>query len=134
MGKFEEISHTADVGIKVEGESLEDLFQTAAKGMFSLITDLDKVQPQITKEIVVEGEDLEDLLVRWLNELLYLHFQGMVFKDFRIKKLERKFLQAEAKGEKISPSHSLNLEIKAATYHGLQIQKDPPRTTIIFDV
>ncbi|NOZ63756.1 MAG: archease [Caldiserica bacterium] len=134
MGEFTPVPHTADVSIEVKGKDISDLMETAARGMFSLITDISAIKLEEEMEVKVEGEDYEDLLVRWLNELLYLHSQGYIFAYFRIESLSTNFLQAKVKGEKLKSHHTLNLEIKAATYHNLKITGDPPRATIVFDV
>ena len=134
MGTFKVLPHTADVCLEVEGKDLKDLFETAALGMFSLITNIEEVKEEEEKRVKVEGEDRVDLLVRWLNELLYLHSTGYLFRKFEIIQLKEKNLEAVIKGEKIKPHHALELEIKAATYHDLKIEGSPPRTRIIFDV
>lgn len=134
MGKFTSVPHTADVALKVEGENIPDLMETAARGMFSLITDISLIKVKEEKEVKVEGENYEDLLIRWLNELLYLHSQGYVFSKFHIERMDRRKLFGKAKGEKLKDEHNLNLEIKAATYHNLEIKGSPPEVTIIFDI
>ena len=134
MGEFKSISHTADVALEIKGKNLPDLMETAARGMFSLITDISLIKPEEEIEVEVEGEDPEDLLIRWLNELLYLHFQGYIFSYFHIEKLEKNSLKGKVKGERRKHYHRLNLEIKAATYHSLKIEGTPPKVTVVFDV
>src|SRR5256885_13017328 len=71
--RYEEIEHTADVGIRAYGSTLNELFANAAEGMFSLIADLDSVKPVGAVEVLLAAEDVETLLLRWLSELLYIH-------------------------------------------------------------
>ena len=52
---FEIVSHTADVAIRVVSPTLTGLFAAAARGMFSLVTDLDAVQPCWVKALDVVG-------------------------------------------------------------------------------
>ena len=138
MGNYKLIDHTADIGISVEGKDLEDLFATAACAMISQMIDLDKIKNKETKKIELEGADLEDLLVRWLNELLFLSDNGYIFKKFNIETLKETSLLASLEGEKIDfRKIPLKQQIKAATYHQLEIKKDNSgnwQTTIIFDV
>ncbi len=134
MGEFKSIPHTSDIALEVKGENIVDLMETAARGMFSLITDISSIKTEKEINVEVEGEDYDDLLVRWLNELLYLHSQGYILSEFHINKLNRKKLSAKVKGEKLKDYHILNLEIKAATYYNLKIKGSPPKVTIIFDV
>ena len=137
MGDYKLINHTGDIGIFVEGRNLKDLFSTAASGMSSQIIKTSKIRKRLKKKIVLDGENIEDLLVRWLNELLYLSEKGYFFKDFKIEKIQEKILSASIWGEKIDSTRlSLYQEIKAATYHQLEIKKnnDKWQATIIFDV
>ena len=45
--KFEHIDHTADVGIKIYGATLTQLFEHAALGLFDIIANLDQVQTDL---------------------------------------------------------------------------------------
>src|SRR5207247_4875654 len=71
--RYEEIEHTADVGIRAYGRDLDELFVNAAEGMFSLIADLSEVKPVGEIEVRLQGDDLPTLFLRWLGELLYIH-------------------------------------------------------------
>jgi len=138
MPDFEIIDHTADIGIAVYGHTIEEIFVNAAQGMFSLIADLGQVVANIPREISVYAEDHEELLVTWLNELLYLcDAENLIFNHFEISHLERDRLTAIAYGEKIDPlRHGLKTQVKAATYYHLKLQKseDGFKAQIIFDI
>src|SRR2546428_108838 len=71
--RYEEIEHTADVGIRAYGSTLNELFANTAEGMFSLIADLDSVKPVGEIEVRLAAEDISTLMLRWLSELLYIH-------------------------------------------------------------
>jgi len=137
MQNFEIIDHTADVGIVAYGDSVEEVFINAAYGMFSLIADLEKVAEVIRHEIVAEAPDQEELLVTWLNELLYLFdADNLIFSRFEIVGLGQEHLRAIAYGEKADPlRHNLKTQVKAATYHLLKLEKgDGFRAQIILDI
>lgn len=138
MPPFEIIEHTADIGIRAFGASETEVFENAAVGMFSLISDLEKIREDNDFNIEIEAEDRETLLVEWLNELIYLYdSQELLLKSFRITSLKETALRGIAYGEHIDPSrHDLNADIRAATYHMLKIKKDPDGwiAEIIFDV
>ena len=138
MSKFEIIDHTADVGLIAYGSTRKEVFINAAIGMFSLITDLEKVIDSRQQEIIAEADDHEELLATWLNELLYLFdAENFVFCQFEITRLNHDRLTAIAHGERIDLSrHELRTSVKAVTYHQLKIKKENGSfsTKIIFDV
>ncbi len=122
---YELIEHTADVGIKVKGNDLKELFRNAAAAMFDIIAE--KKEPEIKKqaEIKIEqkADDLEELFVNWLNELLSLSAtKELIFSDFQINKINKNTLQAIAIGEDIK-NYRVNTEVKAATYHQLKLEQ-----------
>ncbi len=142
MKKLECINHPADLGFKVYGKNVKDLFNNAAWGMLNILTDLDKITPRVTIKIELKAANLEELLIIWLNELLYYYnTQQIIFNKFKFLKINESYLCATVQGEKINPSkHQINIEIKAATYHQLKINYFPKYKTypwqvqIIFDV
>ncbi|MEW6556822.1 MAG: archease [Elusimicrobiota bacterium] len=135
--KFETINHTADVGIVAYGKTLHELFENAASGMFSMIIPPDKVKEKLLISISIDAHDLEELLITYLNELLYYYStKKVLFKRFEILELSETHLDARVSGEKIADHEILN-DIKAATYHNLKIEKladGTYKTPIIFDV
>jgi SHS2 domain-containing protein len=131
---FEELEHTADLALKVHGHSLEEVFANAAYGLFSLMADLDGLEPTISREISLESLDYETLLVDWLNELLYLHeVEEEIYSHFEIEALSSTALSATIWGAKTEAS---KLTVKAATFHDLEISEtdDGYLVTVVFDV
>ncbi|MCF7708689.1 MAG: archease [Verrucomicrobia bacterium] len=121
---LEFFEHTADIGMQIRAPSLEKLFERAAHGMFTLITEIEDVDPQEEREVRIEGTDLEHLVQRWLSELNYLHVtQELVFRRFHVSEITDNKITAEVEGEQITPGkHAILTEIKAVTYHGLKIE------------
>ncbi len=140
--KYEEIEHPSDIGLRFRGDSLEELFANAGVGMFSLIIDIGSVETIRDMDIRLSSESssYEDLLILWLEKLLYyFEVEHMAFSRIRVKKVEKSGISAVLYGEKIdSKRHSISDSIKAPTYSMLSISRDPgSRTwegTIIFDV
>jgi SHS2 domain-containing protein len=135
---FKIIDHTADIGIEVYGRTLKELFSTAAVALFSLISDPEQVRTTETRTVSVSAPDRESLLIRWLNELIYLwDTEHLLFSRFKIARLTSKYLDAECSGERLDPSrHDVHRDVKAATYHMLQINRDTQgyQARIIFDI
>ena len=132
------IDHTADEGIVVTAPDPGALFARAAWGMFSILTDLSRVQARERSEVVVEAPDVEALLVRWLSELNYRHVtERRVYCQFEVAEVDGTRLRGTAAGERIRPGrHRIHCEIKAVTFHGLRVEQtaDGWRAAVIFDV
>jgi len=135
---FEVIDHTADVGIIAYGADTEDLFSNAALALFSLITELESIENRFHLDLVVSSEDTDSLLIEWLNELIYLFdVRHILFSHFDITDLTRNGLQATCYGEHFNAmKHTIKVEVKAATYHMLKIDKgdDGFRAQVILDI
>ena len=138
MKRYETFDHTADIGVRVFGRTVEEVFANAAYALFDQMTDLRKVGDGAVQEIFVEGADREDLLIRWLGELLFLcQGRGYLFKEFSILHLNSNSLRAVARGEIFDSSrHHFKTEIKAVTYHQVEVkQKDKGwEGKVVFDV
>ena len=122
---FELVEYTADIGIRAFGIDLKETFQHAAVGMFSLITDINKVNELLYRDVEVSAPDREILLVEWLNDLIFLFdTEQLLFKRFDIGTLTDTGLKAHCHGEKVDKSrHQLKRGIKSATYHMLKVEK-----------
>ena len=134
---FEIIEHTADVGIKAYGTNMEEAFVNAARGLFSLITELDDVEEVEYRDVEVTAPDQEGLLVEWLNELIYLFdVENIIFRRFDITRLNDTQLRARSYGQRVDSSrHKLKTGVKAATYHMLKIDRDNGcRVQVLFDI
>jgi len=134
---FEIVNHTADVGIIAYGTDMNEAFANAARGLFSLITELDDVEEVLHRDIELTATDEESLLVEWLNELVYqFDTDGIIFKRFDIIQLNNTQLKARSYGEKADSSkHKLKTGVKAATYHMLKVDRgDGCKVQVLFDI
>jgi len=145
MEEYREVEHIADIGLEVYGNTVEDIFINSVKGLFHFISPKLKVgnQPDVFPEglpkniIEIEGATQEEILVHWLNEFIYNFFVKNIFpKTIKINVLTDKMFRAEIEFSRCSDAVEINLEVKAATYHNLSIQKvkDKYQVRIIFDV
>ena len=132
------LDHTADVGLEAYGADLAELFSNAAGGMFAVIAAPDTIRASKELLVRVEAENLENLLVNWLSELLYLSAtRGMLLGRFEISEIDPQHLVANVFGEPIDQSrHELYTEIKAVTYHELKVEKQDQGwiARVLFDV
>ncbi len=119
------VGHGGDAAIEVRGRTLAELFKGGAEGFTRVLTDPRKVRRRVVKEIRIEGERPEDLLVGWLSELLFqFETQGLLFRRFEILRLEQGRMEGLAEGERFDEArHGIRTLVKAPTYHGLQIEQ-----------
>lgn len=138
MKRFEELPHTADISIRAYGRTLKELFENAAFGMFSFIADIEGLKNNLTADIDATASSGEELLVAWLDELLYnFYTKGMIFSLFEINEIDDGHLKAKARGRLIGENKNrLKNEIKAVTFHDLKIEKKGElySVDIVFDV
>lgn len=133
--------HTADVGLEVEAGSVNELFEEAARGFFSLaVEDASCIQTKREVNISLSSENFESLLVDWLSDLIFrLDAEKLLLKDFRvdIRKSDAISLEAKAWGETVDlEHHELRKDIKAVTYHDLKLEQTPKgwSARVLFDI
>ncbi len=129
MKKFEFLDFaTADIAFRAYGKTLSEAFGNAALAMFEVMFDTSKIQPILEKKVVVEGEDLESLLFDFLSELLYIFdVDKLVFCKFDVnisKEGDKYMLTAVCKGQKLKEGMEAKTEVKAVTYHHMEIKKE----------
>jgi len=124
-GHWELFSHPADIGVRGVGPTREDAFAQAATAMTAVIVDPIKIEPRDVVEIVCREEDDELLFMNWLSSLLYeMDTRGMLFRRFEIEPIEGG-VRARVWGEPVDvDKHQPAVEVKAATYAQLKVQKD----------
>lgn len=129
---------TADVGIEAWGDSLQAAFASAAMGLFHLMADPSVNTRSETRQVEIQADTLPALLVRFLNEIIFLDETddfipaGVVSLDIRGDRL-----RASLEGQTMNAaSQARTGHIKAATYHELEIRDsgDGFRIRVIFDV
>lgn len=135
MQTFRVLDHDADIRIEAFGASREELFRNAATGMLSLLTDLARVRPVMEKMVSVNGNG--ELLVNFLNELLFIWDVERFIPVEVMVDLAPNGVNARLKGENFDEDrHSIQLEMKAVTYHGFSMAEENGmfRATFVIDV
>ena len=135
---YELIDHTADLGLHVFGDNPKDLFQNAAMALTEQLVKTASLLARQERRIVIEGNDWPDLMVNWLREILYLWAGEEIFvQSVQIESIAENNLTAHVSLDSFSPDrHQLNSEIKAVTYHQIQVfdAGNGWEAKIIFDV
>ena len=119
---------TSDLSFVARGPTLEALFAAAAEALLAAtVEDPAGVAPRVRREILLEEPDLELLLLRFLSELVYLRDAEQLLlrpRCMRVSVNEVAHLEAELIGEEIDAGrHCMDIEVKAATAHGLRIAR-----------
>ena len=135
MERYEVLDHTADLMIKGYGSDLEECYANLAYGMFDQTVDLRDVTPSETREVDVTGFDDEDTLYSFLSELLFIEaYENIVLKEFDVK-IDGLHITCTARGELLDRSKMrIRGEIKAVTFHMMDIDRNTPSVTVLFDV
>ena len=135
---YQPIDHTGDLGMRVFGSDLHELFAHAAWGLFDLMTDAEGIKPRDSQSMAVEAVDLEDLMVRWLGELLYAYdTKRFLVAEVTFQALEPDHLRATLRGETLDATrHPIDTEIKAVTYHQIAVERLETgwQAQVIFDI
>ena len=127
--KFRYLRHTADAKFKAFGRSLEEAFCHAALATASLMWDCDLIEPNIKHSVFVSGKDEEQLLLNFLEEILFLlDSQMFLMKKANGIRIEnrngRLILDALLIGDTCSDRYQTYGEVKAITYNEMKIVRD----------
>ena len=130
------LDHTADVGFEVvEAPTLEDLFDETRQALLMTVFEESPERGEDEDSVWLSAPDLETLLVRWINELVFF-IQGDGFvpvsADLRIHEDEKEgfYLNARLTGAPLNlEGYGWQGEIKSATFHGLNVTQGTSSTS-----
>ncbi len=135
--RYESFDHTADLGLRIYGKDLKELFENAAFALFDQITATDSVGASKSEVFEVTGDDPADLLVEWLRELLFFWLgHDKLAPKTVIKEISNNRVKAKVYYEEYLPKkHPIKTEIKAVTYHMNKVTEIDGgyEATVIFD-
>jgi len=137
--QYKYLPHTADVKFEAYGISLRDLFRNAALAACNAMYETKKVEAKKTLQIELRAESKEQLLHKFLEEILFrIDTERMLFRDFNLVIDEKlNSLRGEIAGEEINAEkHTVKALVKAITWHQFELQKTPSgwKCTVIIDV
>ncbi len=134
----ETFEHTADIGLSACADSLDELFEALAGGLVELICPRQQVCPRETRNLTLAAEDIEALIVDFLSEIMItVQTHRFVLADIKVS--QKKFCEIDAQltGEPFDPErHQFLTEIKAVTYHLLDVSKQDNQWTgrVVLDI
>ena len=122
---YEYIDHTADMGIRGFGKTFLEALGNVAQGMFAAIHDMKYVDAVESRKADISAATSEDLVVQFLNYLLYLHdAEKFIPIEYHLELNEPNRIQGTFRGERFNPDkHYIFSEVKAVTYHQLLIEQ-----------
>jgi SHS2 domain-containing protein len=137
---FRYLDHVTDALIEAYGSTLEEAFENSARGLVNTMFDLINISDSLEVKIEARGHDLYSLLYDWLEKvMLVILTENIILSDFRVKisSIEKiaghciYFLSCMARGEHIDlEKHHFKVEIKAVTYHEMQIKQEKENNTV----
>ncbi len=138
LGMYELFEHTADLGLRVQADSLDALFVDAARGLLAmLVADPAAVRPRVAKSIALLADEPTYLLFDWLSELLYaFETEKLLLSEIELK-VDGNQLTAICRCEPMDEiRHRMEHEVKAITYHHLRLEKTAARwfAEVIVDI
>ncbi len=136
MDKYVILDHKADLKIKSFGRTRKELFLNMMRGMEdSQQAEISADKQRVKRKIKVKGPDSKALLVDFLNECLYLSsVKKEVYNGIDFRKFSAELIEGELKGRKAA---RFGRDIKAATYHGLNVRKKGEglwEAVVLFDI
>lgn len=135
MDRYILIDHTADMMVKAFGKTLEECFANAAYALFDQTVDLSGIGTSEETDVRVSGIDDEDRLYSFLSEMLFIEdADNLILREFEVS-FEGDDVVCHARGETLDRGrHRIRSEIKAVTYHMMEVDRETPSVTVLFDV
>lgn len=123
---WETFEHQADIGLLIDAPDGASLFAEAGLALLSLLCDPRGVRERERYGVTVTAGDAGELLVAWLNELLFVfEGQGLVWRRIEIDAWSPTACRGTLHGERADRErHALAGGVKAATYHRLSVTRD----------
>jgi SHS2 domain-containing protein len=124
MIHFDFFEHTADIGIRGYGKTYLEALEGVAKAMFTQICDVSEMSNTQEHRLEISADTPEDLVIRFLNKLiLLLETEHFVPIHYELSQPNPKTIHAVLQGDTLdSAKHEVRAEVKAATYHNLEIE------------
>jgi len=134
---FEEFDHAGDIGIEARGRDMAELIANATRGLLALFC-RGGVEPRTERPLAVDSPTQEDMLVDWLGEVIAtIGEHDELYSEIEMIHVDGRSARGVLRGERVDTTrHDLRFDVKAATYHGLSIERtaDGLRGRVVFDL
>jgi SHS2 domain-containing protein len=140
-GGFRYLDHMTDALIEAYGSTIDEAFENSAYGLVNTMFDLSNVSADLQVKIEANGHDLYSLFYDWLEKVMLIVLtENLILSYFRVKISHNGnmedggayFLCSKARGEHLDlKKHNFKVEVKAVTYHEMQIEEDKEKKLVI---
>ena len=140
-GGFRYLDHMTDALIEAYGSTLDEAFENSAYGLVNTMFDLSNVSTDLEVKIEAEGYDLQSLFYDWLEKvMLVVLTENVILSNFKVKishinnmdYSDAYLLYSKARGERLDlKKHDFKVEVKAVTYHEMQIKQNKEKNLFI---
>ena len=130
----------ADVAIEAMGKTREELFESAGKALFEVVGNNPPTEPLRQVSFSVKAPLLEDLLRKWLNELIYIKDNKRLYiahYHFQFSEVEGQLVvQSRMQGIPLHnlQAHHFRVDPKGIAVHGFTLKKQKSGFTAKFIV
>jgi SHS2 domain-containing protein len=131
----------ADAAFRAEADTLAELFTAAALAVAEVMVNVRQIRACREHAFEIHADNVEDLLYRWLSELIYvIDVHHLIFVEHDISIDEKNgglTLKCTARGEEIDPQrHQLGRDVKAVTYHLFEVKEvgGKYQATVVLDI
>ncbi|MBM3897572.1 MAG: archease [Thaumarchaeota archaeon] len=132
----------ADTAFEAEGKTLEELFSSAALATTNvMVRNLQSIETKVEREVAIEAEDIEQLLYRFLQEIIYYKDAHLLLfgrYDVKVLSLKSQYkVKARFYGEKLDmKKHDLIVDVKAVTMHKFEVKQTAKgwKATVVLDI
>ena len=135
---YEYFDVEADVGVRAWGRDRAEAFAEAARGVLALGVAPADVEERETRDVRAQAATVEDLLVAWINECVYVHeIEGFAVHRVHVHRLDGEVVHGVLHGEPLEPArHQLGTVVKGVTHHHVAVTETPAgcEVSVIVDV
>ena len=142
MGSYAvlETMAVADCAFDIDGESLDDLFATAARALAELMVDPATIAPGTRRAVQIEAASIDLLLFDWLTELIFMKDSEQFVTtatDVAVQEGVPCRLRAYCAGGQIQRGRTvLRADPKAVTFHQFTVERrgDGWHARVVIDI
>src|SRR5215212_5637619 len=118
LDRVEYLDHMTDAYVRIRGQTMNEAFEYSAIGLVNIMYDIENIEKKRRIPVFAEGDELENLLFDWLDKMLLMLIDKVIFSKFKIEitfdnSADKYIITGYGEGELVDLNkHELNVEIK----------------------